>query len=79
MDEQEVAADWLMMVASGALAMMLSSLWTRHGYRAISALGLLIAGHIWAAGALPGLTLARFGYYLYLHRGRHDGEKEHNE
>jgi hypothetical protein len=78
------AIGW-MMVASGALALMLSSLSTRHGYRATSAglllaiLGLLIAGHIWAAAALLGLTLARFGYYLYLHRGRHHGEKEHNE
>jgi hypothetical protein len=85
MDEQEIAAatGW-MLVASGALAMTLSSLSTLHGYRATSAglflalLGLLIARHIWAAAALLGLTLARFGYYLFLHRkGRH-GEKEHN-
>jgi hypothetical protein len=35
MDEQEIAAavGW-MMVASGALAMMLSSLFSRHGYKA---------------------------------------------
>ena len=86
MDEHEIAAaiGW-MMVASGALAMMLSSVFPRHGYKATSAglllalLGLLIAGHIWAAVAVLCLTLARFGYYLYLHReGRH-GEKEHNE
>jgi hypothetical protein len=86
MDEQEIAAaiGWLL-VASGALAVMLSSLFSRHGYRATTAglllavLGLLIAGHIWAAAALLGLALARFGYYLYLHRGGHHGEKEHNE
>jgi hypothetical protein len=86
MDEQEIAAaiGW-MMVASGALAVMLSSVFPRHGYRTTSAglllalLGLLIAGHIWAAAALLGLALARFGYYLYLHRGGPDGEKEHNE
>ena len=86
MDEQEIAAavGWLL-VASGALAVAFSSVFSRHGYRATTAglllalLGLLIAGHIWAAAALLGLTLARFGYYLYMHRGRHHGEKEHNE
>jgi hypothetical protein len=72
MDDQEIAAaiGW-MMVASGALAMMLASL-TRYGYRAttvallLASAGLLIAGHIWAAVAVLWLTAARFGYYLYL-------------
>ena len=86
MEEQEIAAaiGW-MMVASGALAVMLSSVFPRHGYRATTAglllalLGLLIAGHIWAAVVLLGLTLARFGYYLYFLRGGRHGEKEHDE
>ena len=73
MDEQEVASaiGW-MMVASGALAVMLSSLFSRYGYRAATAglllalLGLLIAGHIWAAVVVLCLTLARYGYYLYV-------------
>ena len=72
MDEQEIAAaiGWIM-VASGALAVMLSSL-TRYGYRAttlallLASAGLSIAGHIWAAIAVLWLTTARFGYYLYL-------------
>jgi hypothetical protein len=72
MDEQEIAAaiGW-MMVASGALGVMLSSL-TRYGYRAttvallLAAGGLLIASHIWAAVVVLWLTMARFGYYLYL-------------
>ena len=75
MDEQEIAAaiGW-MMVASGALAVMLSSLFSRHAYRATTAglllavLGLLIAGHIWAAAVVLVLTLARYGYYLYVRR-----------
>ena len=59
------------MVASGALAVMFSSLFSRHGYRATTAglllgfLGLLIAGHTWAAVAVLALTAASFGYYLY--------------
>jgi hypothetical protein len=73
MDEQEIAAaiGW-MMVPSGALAVMLSSLFSRHEYRATTAglllalLGLLIAGHIWAAVVVLCVTLARYGYYLYL-------------
>jgi hypothetical protein len=73
MDNQEIASaiGW-MMVATGALAVMLSSVLNRHGYRATSAglilgfLGLLIAGHIWAAVAVLWLTLARYGYYLYV-------------
>jgi hypothetical protein len=85
MDEQEIAAaiGW-MMVASGALAVMLSSLFSRHGYRSTTAglllalLGLLIAGHIWAAVVVLVLTLARYGYLYFLRGGRH-GEKEHNE
>ena len=56
MEEHEIAAaiGW-MMVASGALAVMLSSVFTRRGYRATTAglvlgcLGLFIAGHTWAA------------------------------
>jgi uncharacterized membrane protein HdeD (DUF308 family) len=73
MDEQEVAfaIGWLLVV-SGALAVTFSSLFSRHGYRATTAglllglLGLLIAGHTWAAVAVLVLTLARYGYYLYL-------------
>jgi hypothetical protein len=85
MEEQEIAAaiGW-MMVASAALALMLASL-TRYGYRATTAglllalLGLLIAGHIWAAVVVLILTLARYGYYLYFLRGGRHGEKERNE
>jgi hypothetical protein len=73
MDEQEIAAaiGW-MMVASGALAVALSSVFARHGYRATTAglilgfSGLLIAGHIWAAVVVLWLTLVRYGYYLYV-------------
>jgi len=86
MDEQEIApAIGWMMVASGALAMVLSSVFSRHGYRTTTAglllafLGLLIAGHIWAAVVVLMLTLARYGYYLYFLRGGRHGEKEHNE
>ena len=72
MDEQELAAaiGW-MMVASAALALMLASL-TRYGYRAttvallLAAAGLLIAGHFWAGVVVLWLTLARYGYYLYV-------------
>ena len=71
MDEQDVAnaIGWLL-VASGVLAGMLASL-TRFGYRATTAglllgfVGLLIAGHAWAAVVVLALTLARYGYYLY--------------
>jgi hypothetical protein len=51
--------------------MMLASL-TRYGYRSttvallLAAAGLLIASHIWAAVVVLWLTLARYGYYLYL-------------
>jgi hypothetical protein len=73
MDEQEIAAaiGW-MMVASGALAVMLSSVFPRYGYRATTAglvlgcLGLLIAGQFWASVVVLWLTLARYGYYLYV-------------
>jgi hypothetical protein len=73
MDEQEIAAavGWAL-VASGALAVMLSSIFPRHGYRTTTAglvlgcLGLFIAGHLWAAIVVLWLTLARYGYYLYL-------------
>jgi hypothetical protein len=72
MDEQEVAyaIGWLL-VASGVLAGMLASL-TRFGYRATTAglllsfVGLLLAGHTWPAVVVLVLTLARFGYHLYL-------------
>jgi hypothetical protein len=55
MDEQEIAAavGWLL-VASGAFAVMFSSVFSRQGYRATTAglllgiVGLLIAGHTWA-------------------------------
>jgi hypothetical protein len=62
MDEQEIAA---------AIGLTFSSVFSRHGYRATTAglllalLGLLVAGHIWAAVAVLALTLARYGYYLY--------------
>jgi hypothetical protein len=73
MEEHEIAAaiGW-MMVASGALAVILSSVFPRRGYRATTAglvlgcLGLFIAGHTWAAVVALWLTLARYGYYLYL-------------
>ena len=61
-----------MMVASGALAVMLASVFSSHEFRATSAgllvglLGLLITGHIWAASAVFVLTVARYGYYLYV-------------
>jgi hypothetical protein len=72
MDEQEIAAaiGW-MLVASGALAITFSSVFSRHGYRATTAglilgwVGLFIAGHIWAPVVVLALTLARYGYYLY--------------
>jgi hypothetical protein len=71
MDDQEIASaiGWLL-VASGVLAIMMANL-TRYGYRATTAglllglVGLLIAGHIWAAVVVLWLTLARYGYYLY--------------
>jgi uncharacterized membrane protein len=83
MDEQDIAAaiGW-MMVASGALAIMVSSVFSRHGYTATTAglllaiLGLLIAGHIWAAVVLVTLTLARYAYYLYLRRSPSPPEKD---
>jgi hypothetical protein len=73
MDEQEVAyaIGWLL-VASGVLAVMLSSVFSRHGYKATTAglllgfVGLLIARYTWAALAVLALTLARYGRYLYL-------------
>jgi hypothetical protein len=72
MDDQEIASaiGWLL-VASGVLAIMMANL-TRYGYGATTAglllgfVGLLIAGHIWAAVVVLWLTLARYGYYLYL-------------
>jgi hypothetical protein len=73
MDEQEIAAaiGWLL-VTSGGLAVMLSSIFPRYGYRATSAglllgcLGLLIAGHSWAAVVVVWLILARYGWLLSL-------------
>ena len=72
MDEQEIAyaIGWVF-VASGFLAVMLSSIFNRHRYRATTAglllsfVGLLLAGHTWSAVVVLVLTLARFGYYLY--------------
>ena len=72
MDDQEIAAaiGW-MLVGSGAFAVTFSSVFSRHGYKATTAglllalLGLLVAGHIWAAVVVLVLTLARYGYYLY--------------
>ena len=64
MDEQEVAsAIGSLLVTSGALAVMLSSLFSRHGYGATTAglllgfLGLLIAGHIWSAVVVHALSV----------------------
>jgi hypothetical protein len=65
MEEQEIAAaiGWLL-VATGALAMMLSSIFPRFGYRATSAglllgcLGLFIAGHTWAAAVVLAVVAA---------------------
>jgi hypothetical protein len=72
MDDQEIAyAIGWMMVASGVLAIMMANL-TRYGYRVTTVglllgfPGLLIAGHMWAAVVVLWLTLARYGYYLYL-------------
>jgi hypothetical protein len=73
MDEQEVAyaISWLL-VASGVLAVTFRVSSSRQGYRATTAglflgfLGLLIAGHTWAAVVVLATTLARYGYYLYL-------------
>ena len=59
-------------VASGVLAVLVVSCFPRYGYRTTTAgllvgfVGLLIAGHTWAAGVVFILTLARYGYYLYL-------------
>ena len=73
MEEKEIAAaiGWRML-AIGALAVMLSSVFSRYGYKATTAglilgcLGLFIAGHLWAAIVVLWLTLARYGYYLYV-------------
>ena len=73
MDEQEVAyaIGWLL-VLSGILAVLVVSCFPRRGYRTTTAglllifVGLLIAGHTWAAVVVFVLTLARYGHYLYL-------------
>ena len=73
MDEREVAyaIGWLLVV-SGILAVLVVSCFPRCGYRTTTAglllifVGLLIAGHTWAAVIVFVLTLARYGYYLYL-------------
>ena len=73
MDEREVAyaIGWLLVV-SGILAVLVVSGFPRCGYRTTTAglllifVGLLIAGHTWAAVVVFVLTLARYGYYLYL-------------
>ena len=72
-DEREVAyaIGWLLFV-SGALAVLVVSCFPRYGYRTTTAglllgfAGFLIAGHTWAAVVVFVLTLARYGYYLYL-------------
>ena len=86
MEDSEViyAIGWSL-VAIGALVVLLVILTRRHGYSATTAglllafLGLLIAGHLWAAGALLGLTMGRYGNYLHLQKRGSHGKKEHNE
>ena len=71
--EREViyAIGWLLVI-SGVLAVLVVSFFPRYGYRTTTAglllgfVGLLIAGHTWAAVVVSVLTLARYGYYLYL-------------
>lgn len=71
--EREVtyAIGWLLVV-SGVLAVLVVSFFPRYGYRTTTAglllgfVGLLIAGHTWAAVVVSILTLTRYGYYLYL-------------
>jgi hypothetical protein len=71
--EREVAyaIGWLLVV-SGVLAVLVVSCFPRYGYRITTAallvdfVGLLIVGHTWAAVVVFVLTLARYGYYLYL-------------
>jgi hypothetical protein len=73
MDEREVAyaIGWLLVV-SGILAVLVVSCFPRCGYRTTTSglllnfVGLLIAGHTWAAVVVFVLMLARYGYYLYL-------------
>jgi hypothetical protein len=71
--EREVAyaIGWLFVV-SGVLAVLVVSCFPRYGYRTTTDgllfgfVGLLIAGHAWAAVVVFTLTLARYWYYLYL-------------
>ena len=62
---------WLFVI-SGVLAVLAVSFFPRYGYSITTAglllafAGLLIAGHTWAAVVVFVLTLARYGYYLYL-------------
>ena len=69
--EVAYAIGWLLVV-SGVLAVLVVSCFPRYGYRTTTAglllgfVGLLIAGHTWAAVVVSILTLARYGYYLYL-------------
>jgi hypothetical protein len=59
-------------VVSGVLAVLVVSYFPRYGYRTTTAglllgfVGLLIAGFSWAAMVVFILTVARYGYYLYL-------------
>jgi hypothetical protein len=71
--EREVgyAIGWLLVI-SGVAAVLVVSCFPRYGYRTTTAgllicfAGLLIAQHAWAAVVVAVLTLARYGYYLYL-------------
>jgi hypothetical protein len=71
--EREVAytIGWLFVI-SGVLAVLVVSFLPRYGYRITTAglllgfVGLLIAGLTGAAVVVFVLTLARYGYYLYL-------------
>jgi hypothetical protein len=73
MDESEVAyaIGWLLVV-SGVLAVLVVSCLPRCGYRTTTAglllafVGFLIAGYVWAVVVVFIVTLARYGYYLYL-------------
>ena len=86
MEDSEViyAIGWSL-VAIGALVVLLVSFTRRHGHSVttvgllLAFLVLLIAGHLWAAGALLGLTVVGYGYYLYLHKRGSHGKKERDE
>ena len=69
--EVAYAVGWLLVV-SAVLAILAVTFFPRYGYRTTTAglllgfVGLLIAGHTWTAAIVFTLTLARYGYYLYL-------------